>query len=249
MKSPAMTISIAFIFSTLASAALDSTMLLDTETEEKDVVPPKGMAPDSSDISVVPGLPAIGKWMYQADLQIAHWLGVPWEGKTLIEPVNMVLADPLSKSPAQAIGRLAENFKKAGYYDRRHHSSGYVGCLNGAFYGQLPKKEHHAFSNEIAELPNNHGRVFGPCRYEGAFYFIAAFSREDIDPLAKIEHRFASFNRARDELSQSFDKKSDYKIIRFVNLHNAIIGNKDKTTGDHDGVAVVLELSAQQNAK
>jgi hypothetical protein len=238
-------ISIFVVTAGLADGAPDSTMRPGPDTEdEKEVVPPSGTHLDAADISVVPGLPAIGKWMYQADLQKAHWLGVPWEGKNLIEPINLVLVDSVSKSPEQAVGRLYENFKKAGYYDRRHHSSGYIGYLNGAFYGQLPKKKHHAFSNEVAELPNNHGRVFGPCRYEGSYYFIAAFSREDFDPIAKIEHRYASFNRARDELSQSFDKKSDYKIVRFVDLRNAIVGSRENTTGDHDGAAVVLKHAA-----
>ena len=242
-------ISIVFIIAGLAGGTPDSATRPDSDTEEKEVIPPSGTILDTSDVSVVPGLPPIGKWMYQVDLQKAHWLGVPWEGKILIEPINLVLVDPVSKSADEAVSRLYENFKKAGYYDRRHHSSGYIGYINSSFYGQLPKKKHHAFSNEIAELPNNHGRVFGPCGYNGRYYFIAAFSREDIDPVAKIEHRYASFNRARDELSQSFDKKSDYKIIRFLTLNNAIINSKGKTTGDHDGVAVVLELSMPQNAK
>jgi hypothetical protein len=218
------------------------------ETGEAEIVPPPGVI-DASDIFSLPGLPFFGKWMYQHDLQKAHWLGVPWEGKTLIEPINLVLIDPVSKSADEAVDRLCENFRKAGYPNRSHHSSGYWGYINGRFYSQQPCQEHCAFSNEIAELPNNHGRVFGPCRFGNVFIFIAAFSRENLDPAAKIEHRYESFNRARDELSRSLDKKSGYKIVRLVDLHNAIADSRETSTGDHDGIAVVMELSAHQNAK
>jgi hypothetical protein len=38
------------------------------------------------------------------------------------------------------------------------------------------------------------------------------------------------------------DKKGDFKITGFINLNNVIIGDKEYTTVDHDGVAVVLFL-------
>ncbi|MDD5069037.1 MAG: hypothetical protein PHN89_05595, partial [Candidatus Pacebacteria bacterium] len=49
------------------------------------------------------------------------------------------------------------------------------------YYPQLPPERHHAFSNEIAEIDNNHGRIFGPYRYREKYVYVAAFSRENID--------------------------------------------------------------------
>jgi hypothetical protein len=200
--------------------------------------------PPLSEIAVVEGLPPVGKWMYQHDFQKAHWLGVPWEGKTLFEPVNLLFADAVSKSPNEAISRLTGNLRKAGYTERKHHSSGYIGYIDRSFYTQLPRADHFAFANEIAEVPNNHGRIFGPCLVEGKYYFIGAFSREGINPMAKIRHKYESFNRARDDLAGKLDKKSGYKIVRYVDLHNTVVGDALSTTGDHDGIAVLLELSS-----
>jgi hypothetical protein len=199
-----------------------------------------------SEISVVEGLPSIGKWMYQYNFQRAHWLGVLWEGKSLIEPINLILVDPISKSSNEAIARLYANLQRAGYKERKHHSSGYVGYIHRAFYMQLPRQQQYAFSNEIAEVPNNHGRVFGPCFFEGKYYFTGAFSREGINPMARIRHSFESFNRARDDVSQSLDRHSSYKIVRFVELQNTLIEDERYTTGDHDGIAAVLELSSPE---
>jgi hypothetical protein len=205
-------------------------------------VPYAAQAPDSVDLALIKGFPAISKWLYQDDLQKAHWLGLKWEGKNLIEPINVIFIDSLSKSMAASADELYRNLKKAGYTDKPHHSSGYIGYLDGRFYPQLPRQRHHAFSNEPAELNNNHGRIFGPCRFEGKYFYIAAFSREKIDPVSRIMHHFGSFDRARDELAQNLNKKSAFKIVGFIGLDNALFNDPQNTTADHDGMAVILKL-------
>jgi hypothetical protein len=202
----------------------------------------KQNAPDSSDIATVDGLPAIGKWMYQDNMIRANWLGLKWENKNLIEPINVILIDKISKTVEEAKTILFENLKKAGYTDRVHHSSGYIGYIGNKFYSQLPQEKHHAFSNGAAEINNNHGRIFGPYYHNGRYIFTGAFSREIIDPISKIEHHYGSFNRARDEFSHSLNKKSAFRIIGFVDLKNFILNNTENTTGDHDGIAVVLSF-------
>jgi hypothetical protein len=205
-------------------------------------VPAAGVRLNPADVAIVKGYPPMGKWMYQDDLEKAHWLGIPWEGKNLIEPINVVFVDAVSKTADESIGNLVENLTRGEFTDRTHHSSGYVGAIGGVFYPQLPRERYHAYSNAVAEIPNNHGRIFGPCHYQGKFIFIAAFSREIIEPGEKVLHHYGSFKRARDELSQSLDKKSSYKITGFVNLGNAIVNDAENTTADHDGNAVVLSL-------
>jgi hypothetical protein len=200
---------------------------------------------NSSDIAIVDGFPVIGKWMYQDDMMRAHWLGIKWENKNLIEPINVILIDKRSKTIDEAISILFENLNKAGYTDRTPHSSGYLGYIGDRFYSQLPQEKHHAFSNEISEIDNNHGRIFGPYHYNGSYIFTGAFSREIIDPVSKVDHHYGSFNRARDEFSQSINKKSAYRIAGFVDLKNFILNSIENTTGDHDGIAVVLSIEEQ----
>jgi hypothetical protein len=73
--------------------------------------------------------------------------------------------------------------------------------------------------------------------------FIGAFSRESVDPLGKIRHRYVSFNQARDDLSQRLDMKTNYKIKAFLELDNALINDPTVTSGDHDGIAVLVITS------
>jgi hypothetical protein len=207
-------------------------------------VPIDAMKLSSKDISTLKNYPAIGKWMYQDDMQKAHWLGVKWEGKSLIEPINIIFIDSISKTRTESLDALFKNLKIAGYADKPHHSSGYIGFIGGVFYPQLPAERHHAFSNEVAEIDNNHGRIFGPHRASGKYIYTASFSRESIDPASKVMHHFSSFNRARDEFSQNLDKKTPYKVSGFASLDNAIINNRENTTAEHDGIAVVLHLTS-----
>lgn len=187
--------------------------------------------------------PVLGKWMYQSDTQRAHWLGAKWEGKNLIEPVNIILIDSVSVTAEEAEENLIEKLSQAGYTSRSQHSSGYMAYIGSAFYKQLPREKDHAFSNHVAELDNNHARIFGPYKETGRFLFTAALSRENVAPFNKVKHSYASFNRARDEFSQSLNEKGDYKIAFFVNMKNTILNDTVNTTGDHDGEAVVLVLS------
>jgi hypothetical protein len=93
-------------------------------------------------------------------------------------------------------------------------------------------------------MDNNHGRVFGPAQPRGAaggpYYFIGAFSRERVDPVTKVKHRYGSFDRARDDFAQRMDEHTDYKVTALVSLENALIGDPGVTTGDHDGIAILL---------
>jgi len=210
--------------------------------EEASVHPAVSVDSISADTIQIEGLPALGKWMYQADKQRAHWLGVKYRDKNLIEPINIILIDSISKSAEEAIQRLTTELLQAGYPGRALHTGGYQGFIDTGFYQQLPREKNHAFSNHAAEMNNNHARVFGPHFFGNSYVFIAALSRENIAPFHKVKHSFASFNRARDEFAESLDLKSNYKIIDYVNMHNFILNDSLNTTADHDGIAVMLKL-------
>lgn len=54
------------------------------------------------DLVTPPGLPRLGKWLFDPGLAPAHWLGATHEGKRLREPIragfvnleNVIVADP-----------------------------------------------------------------------------------------------------------------------------------------------------------
>jgi hypothetical protein len=196
--------------------------------------------PAPAEVAAPPGLPPVGKWMYDAAGAPAHWLGEIYRGRELREPINVLLVDGFAASVEDAKQRLVAAFARAGYPARTGHSSGYRGYIDGAFYGQLPEQKDHAFSDHHFELDNNHGRVFGPALAGGKYYFTAAFSREIVDPFTQVKHLYGSFNQARDDLAQRLDERTDYKLVGFVSLENALIGDPRLTTGDHDGIAVLL---------
>jgi hypothetical protein len=194
----------------------------------------------AEDVANPPGLPAIGKWMIDRDGTAAHWLGEILDGKRLHEPINVIFIDAGAASADDARKRLMAALVAAGYPARFGHSTGYRGNIGGVLYGQLPQGRDEAFSNRIFEESNNHGRIFGPHPFGASFVFIAAFSRERVNLFARPAHRYASFNRARDDLARHLAAASAFRPAGSVPLGNAITGDPQLTTGDHDGRAVVL---------
>ncbi len=199
-------------------------------------------APGPDDVVDPDGLPALGKWMIDPDGTVAHWLGATYGGKHIREPINVVLVDTGADTAGEARTRLAAAMAAAGYPSREGHSGGYRGWIGGQTYPQLPDEPDHAYSNRFYIFDNNHGRVFGPAPVAEGYLFIAAFSRERIAPLARLKHQYASFNRARDDVTQELAARSRYRITGFVDMDNAIVDDPAVTTGDHDGRAVKLRM-------
>ena len=199
----------------------------------------------SADVAKPPDLPEIGKWMLDRDGTVAHWLGEIYQGKHLHEPINVILVDAEANSADHARQRLLAAAAAAGYPVRFGHSTGYCGYIAGELYAQLPHGRDDAFSNRVFELSNNHGRLFGPHWTNGVYVFIGAFSREALDLLRWPGHRYASFNQARDDFARDLDRKTPFKSAGFVPLRNAVVGDANVTTGDHDGRAALLRAPAR----
>jgi hypothetical protein len=191
----------------------------------------------------LPGMPIIGKWMIEPKGTIAHWLGYKYQGKSLQEPINIIIIDGIAKSPEEAEARLLSSCSSAGYDNRLNHSTGYSGFIGKKLYGQFPQEENRAFSNTFFWVANNHGRVFGPHYFEGRYYFIAAFSREGLDMNTEVKHVYESFVVARDDFAKNLSTLSDYQLIETVDMKNGIPADPYRqTVGDHDGRAVVLAV-------
>ncbi len=198
-------------------------------------------APARRHIADPEGVPKLGKWMYAPDGKIADWLGAVYNGKKLYEPINIIICDPYSKTPEEAGARLLAALNKAGFPNRFGHSSGYQAFVDSAWVGQFQLMKRYSFADKPFEEANNHGRIFGPVRHDGQYWFVAAFSRETVDMLDKVKHRFASFNAARDALAWSLNSATEYKVKGFLPLENALLNNPDAVTGDHDGIGVFLQ--------
>ena len=197
--------------------------------------------PASGDLVTVGDWPPFGRWMLDRHLRPASWLGTLYLGRTLREPINVVIVDSVASSAADAVARLFRVCKAAGYEVREGHSGGYRAYIGGALYAQLPGGRGKAFANRPFELHNNHGRIFGPVRVREGWLFIGAVSREKLVPFTKAEHQFMSFAQARDHFSRRLDRATDYKIAGVVNLGNAVVSDPAVTTADHDGKAVLLK--------
>lgn len=201
-------------------------------------------SPAASDIYSGPGLPAFSKWMYGPDFLPAHWLGLSYEGRTLREPINVVIQDTYSKSPEEAMAVLMASCREAGFPESSGHSTGYFGYIAGRFYGQLPVGKRIAFSDGLPEFANDHGRIFGPYFALGSYWFIGAFSKENVQPTSKVPHHFVSFDQARDAFALKMERRAGYQVLGYLFLENfSLRGSKEGYgTGDHDGVAIFLGL-------
>jgi hypothetical protein len=178
--------------------------------------------------------------MLDANGSPAHWLGEIYGGKQLREPINIVIIDSLALSADAATARLIEACSTAGYPVRMGHSSGYRAIIGVQVYEQIPSGWDAAFSDNLFELTNNHGRLFGPYKAGQSFVFIGAFSRERVSPFHWPEHRYDSFNRARDDFALKLDQKTEFQLIGQIDMDNAILDDAIVTTGDHDGKAALL---------
>lgn len=199
--------------------------------------------PEDADLVTLKGMPLLGKWMYTPLLKRANWLGVPYKGKTLYEPVNVIIADAFAATPEAAHERLTAAMKESGFPSRWGHSTGYLAVIDGAPWARLNGKKHHAFSDASWNKANNHGRIFGPVFFNGKYWFAAAFSRQNVNLLRKVRHRYVSFNEARDKFAWAMNDSTPYRVSRFISMENAIIGSDKESTGDHDGLAVFLEAA------
>ena len=204
--------------------------------------PPWAQAQQGVDAATPEGLPAIGKWMLTAKGVPSDWLGEVYRGRNLREPINVIIIDEDASSAEDAKTRLLTAAARAGYPVRFGHSAGYQGFIGGQLHAQLPQGRDDAFSNDIFEMSNNHGRIFGPHVFDNGYLFTGAFSREEVDPFRDPPHQYGSFNRARDDFTQRLDRLTDFKVSGFVSLGNALIDDPKLTTGDHDGMAVVVRV-------
>lgn len=186
----------------------------------------------------------IGAWLLQPNGQIGNYGGVPHDGKTVLEPINVVILDPTSTSAAESAARLDAAMTRAGFPAQPIHSAGFMGIIGTTTYGQQPAGFLQAFSDNFFLLPNDHGRMFGPApAVSGTGYvWTGAFSTEQLNPANPFTHEYVSSEIARAELARRLVASGAATVVGVVPLGNAY-DDGTFTTGDHDGYAIVLQLT------
>ena len=182
----------------------------------------------------------IGRWLLTGREVPANWLGQKFKGKTMREPINVILVDEVAATPDAAVQYLLESCEAIGYLSRPGHSSDYRGQIGNVIYPQLPQEENHAFSNAMYIFPNNHGRIFGPHFFAGRYYFAGALSRESINLFSEVRHVYASFEMAKQDFAARMQAGGRYSVAGAVAMENVFLPSESMTTGDHDGTAVLL---------
>lgn len=232
----------------IAGAILVTAMVVAGCSKQPQPVPAEYVLPipigDALETTGTHGIvPSIGKWMVAPSGQVANWLGQRVDGKEIYEPINVILFDPIAKTAVEAQDRLVAASTAANFPARSGHSSGYGAIIDGAVYPELPWGPGNAFSDEPFVLSNNHGRIFGPHQLPTGWLFVGAFSREAIAPTEQVKHSYESLNRSRDAFAHGMVTRANYRIASFISLGNAILDQPTRETGDHDGIAILLEAT------
>jgi VCBS repeat-containing protein len=200
--------------------------------------------PNTGASSTSPGVPQpgdvvntdygdVGIWMLKSNGQISNWGGQKHDRKTLLEPINVIIIDPTSTTREESIKKLNRAMSAAGLPAQGLHSTGYQGIIDGDTYSQQPTGVLQAFADNMS--PQDHGRMFGPAPAASGqgYVWTGAFSTEG------STHQYLSFDMARDDLASRLVLSG-----AATRLDDVSMGNAETTGGDHDGYAVVLQLSA-----
>jgi len=216
----------------------------DDDAADGDAAEGDAAAPDPDD-QVDTEYGDIGKWMLDSRGEIADYGGLPYEGRTVLEPVNVVIVDSRSRSTLEATWRLNAAMWRAGFPPRLIHSTGFRGLIDSQLYRQQPRGLLVGYSDAFFLLPNNHGRIFGPDPVEtsSGYVWSGAFSTEEFVFYQGLpRHAYVSGNDARDALAAKLVTSGRATLGTPVSLENSY--NTDTvTTGDHDGYAAVLMLN------
>lgn len=177
--------------------------------------------------------------MLKSNGEIADWGGLPYQGKTLLEVINVVFVDSTATSARLAARNLNVWMRRSTFGAWPFSSTRFRGIIGGTAYGQQPTGADQAYRDAFFLCTNNHGRAFGPFpNPDGPGYvWIGAWSRENLD-IASFSHGYESFNEARDAVRTAMIAKgaTDLGYIDMGNVYNTDI----YSTGDSDGWAAVI---------
>jgi hypothetical protein len=185
-------------------------------------------------------LPPVGPWLLDPKGLPARWLGHPYQGRILLEPINVVVIDPFATSAEEASRKILGASAAGGFGISLGHSCGYQGLIGGRAFSQLPAQKNTAFSDGMPFSTNDHGRLLGPARTERGWVFTGGFSRESFHLWSSFHHQFVSFNQAREAYGRKVTASGQYRVAGYLSLGN-VADDPGSTTADHDGRVLILE--------
>lgn len=206
----------------------------------------------------------LGIWMHRQPRMdpdaIADWLGVPYQGKRLLEPINALWVDSVSTSENAARDGVVRflndcDFRREGdqfFSVVPTHSRGYSAWGNGVWKLQYDQDDAWVDRN-FTGSQLNHGRIFPSftavaASGAGVYFTSGAFSRETGigEPFlpgvqcalnAERCHRFLSFDMARNALNC---RAAGWSVSGPVNIQNLYPSSSglSYSTADHGGMLV-----------
>ena len=178
-----------------------------------------------------------GMWMFsekQFEVNaIADWIGVKKNGKTILEPINIIWVDFRATNKNEAIENITTFLNDNGFLLRNGSSIGYYGLFDSSEWIHQYKETWS--DNQNPNTINNHGRIFLSHQLKSnlnnaVFISKGAFSIEDQN------HYLISF----DDALKKIDKTGQWQIFKNRFISNNIIQNNDYSTYDHKGIKVFV---------
>ena len=179
----------------------------------------------------------IGVWMFKRNEldvnSIADWLGIRFDGKVLLEPINIIWVDFVSKNKEEAEQKVLTYLEKNNFLHRSGSSTGYLGIFENNYWLHQYRE---TWSDKLdPNTVNNHGRIF--LGYEtfsnlgnSVFVSTGAFSVEN------EKHHFISFEKSL----WQFHETEFWKVNSEVTTLKNIVKNDTYSTFDHNRVRTFI---------
>ena len=181
-----------------------------------------------------PTFPIIDGLMRYSDLRYADWLSNRYSGRRLLVPINFVIVDPISKTGQESRDYIVSLFSKAGYPKQIGHYRDYLASIDGVNFPQIPGEWKTAFSSAPFWKTNDVVRLFGPGRWQGAYFIAGSVMRESFALLSRVHHKYLSYNLALSTLTEKLTAIATLKTGSPITLDRQIDSIMD-SLGDDDG--------------
>ena len=160
--------------------------------------------------------------------------GLKVEGRSLREPVNVVLIDLFAKTPQDALLRATAALDAVGLKPSDRYTHGYQAYLSGTFQPEVPAGQ--VFARGIGSAREERLRLFGPWKSGDGYVFLAGIAAQNVTGQGRT---FSDFMVTREATADALSSRTAFKKKGYVDLLSKVDTARE-TTADHDGCAVVL---------
>ncbi|WP_339095218.1 hypothetical protein WDJ50_11495 [Deinococcus sp. VB142] len=176
----------------------------------------------------------MGVWVLRQDRTRADVDGLKVQGRSLREPVNVVMVDLFAKSPQEALLRVTSALDRVGLNPADGYTHGYQAYLNGDFAPEVPAGQ--TFARGLGTAREERLRLFGPWKYGEGYVFLAGIAAQNVTGQGRS---FSDFMVTREDLAEQLNTRTPFRKKGYVDLLSKVDTPRE-TTADHDGCAVVF---------